>query len=337
MRLIQTIDSHTAGEGTRLVTGGLPPLRGYTLAEKLAYARQSLPDIPGMLLCEPHGHNDLYGAILTSPCQPDADIGLVFMNNQGYEPMCGHAIIGAVTSLLETGVFPRRPPKTTLRIDTAAGVIECHASTDGERVTSVAFDNVPCFAYQLDAPLPLPEFPELAVDIAFGGNFFVLVEANQVGVSITPANLPQLIELGMHVLASANDRIPVCHPLLPWIDRILDVRFYQASESPGVHSRNLVVLGDRMVDRSPCGTGTCAELAVRFARRQLSVGELYVTEGILGTRFTGKVIAQVEENLSDLPYPAILPRVEGQAYLTGLHQLIFQADDPFPQGFVLKE
>jgi proline racemase len=335
MKLISTIDSHTAGEGTRLVMHGLPPLQGESMAEKLSDAQARLTWVPPALLLEPRGHKDLYGAILTEPCHPQADVGVIFMDNQRYEPMCGHGLIGVVTSLLATGVFEAVEPETTLVVDTAAGLVKAHARIQDGGVLGVAFDNVPSFACQLERTLALPGGQRLIVDVAFGGNFFILVEAGPLGVSLLPENVAFFADLGMQVLAAANEQIHIVHPTQAHIDRILDVRFYVEPGSPGAHSRNLVVLGNRMVDRSPCGTGTCAELAVRYARGRLRIGETLVTESILGTRFSAVATGEAVEMASLTPYPAIYPRVEGRAYLTGLHQIIIEPDDPFLVGFML--
>jgi proline racemase len=335
MKIIWTVDSHTAGEGTRLVTQGLPLLRGKTMAEKLAYAEQHLAWAPGALLLEPRGHKDLYGAILTDPCSAEADIGVVFMDNQGFEPMCGHGMIGVAASVLETGLVSADGPETSLVVDTAAGLVGVRVCQQDGQGCRVAFENVPSFAYQLDVPLLLPGGQQLKVDVAFGGNFFLLVEAEQAGIALEPANLGQLIELGMSALAAANEQIRMIHPGMPHIKRILDVRFLSAPRHPGSDSRSVVILGDRMVDRSPCGTGTSAELAVRFARGQLQIGEPFVTESILGTRFTGKVVREAKGLPYSLAYPAVIPLIEGQAFLTGMHQFVFEPGDPFKDGFML--
>ncbi len=335
MKIIWTVDSHTAGESTRLVTQGLPPLRGHTMAEKLAYAEQHLSWAPGALLLEPRGHKDLYGAILTEPCSAEAGIGVVFMNNQGFEPMCGHGLIGVATSVLEAGLISSDSPENDLIVDTAVGLVKAHVRQQDGQGCWVAFENVPSFAYQLDVPLLLPGGRRLMVDVAFGGNFFLLVESHQLGIELEPDNLSQLIELGMSALAAANAQLQVAHPVLPHIKRILDVRFYSESVHPGVGSRSVVILGNRMVDRSPCGTGTSAELAVRYARRQLQIGETFVTESLLGTRFSGKVIQEVDDMSYPPAYPAIIPLIEGQAFLTGMHQFVFAPGDPFNEGFIL--
>lgn len=329
MQVINTIDSHTGGEGTRLVISGLPDLHGATMAEKLVEARQRMPWVPRLLLREPRGHKDLYGALLTPVCDPRADQGVLFMNNSDYEPMCGHGLIGVVTTLLETGMY--KGP--SLILETAAGLIFARAEIQGGRVLSVEFDNVPAFAVRLDAVLCLEDGEQLSVDIAFGGNYFVLVDASRVDIKLHPANVDRLADLGMRILAAANQQFPVQHPLHPQIDSITDARFLESLDA--VSSRNVVVLGDRMVDRSPCGTGTCAELAVRYARGQTRLGDVFTSQGILGAQFAAQVIKNADPEYDSLSYPAIIPRLRGQAFLTGFHQFVLNDDDPFPEGFIL--
>jgi proline racemase len=335
MKNIWTIDSHTAGESTRLVTQGLPALRGNSMAEKLAYAERHLAWAPGALLLEPRGHKDLYGAILTEPCSAEADIGVVFMNNQGFEPMCGHGLIGVAASVLETGLIAMGSPDTSIIVDTAVGLVKALVRQQDNQGCWVAFENIPSFACQLNAPLLLPDGRKLTVDFAFGGNFFLLIDTGQIGIELKPTNLSQLTELGMLALAAANEQFQVAHPEIPQIKRILDVRFFSESAHAGVHSCSVVILGNRMVDRSPCGTGTSAEMAVRYARGQLQIGEPFVTESLLGTRFNGKVIREANAMSDALAYPAIIPSIEGQAFLTGMHQFIFEPGDPFKDGFML--
>jgi proline racemase len=333
--MIRTIDSHTAGESTRLVTRGLPELIGETMAEKMADAQSRLPWVPGAVLLEPRGHKDLYGAILTQPCNPKADFGVVFMNNRGYEPMCGHGLIGVVTSLVETGLAPASEPETSLIADTPAGLIRVRANVQLGHVRQVAFENVASFALALDVELEMDEGDSLIVDVAFGGNFFVLIHSRQIGLDLVIENGPRLTELGMRILAAANDQFPVCHPQMPYLDRITDLRFYHELGDHIHGSRSVVVLGDHMLDRSPCGTGTCAELATHYARGSVGLGEPFVAEGILGTRFLGRVLREFEISPGPFPYPVIVPYLEGQAFLTGYHQFVFYEDDPFKDGFLL--
>jgi len=344
-RLVTTIDSHTAGECTRLVVSGLPWIPGGTMAEKLAYAEEHLAWVPRFLLLEPRGHKDMFGAIITPPCAPAADLGVVFMDNQGYEPMCGHAIIGTATTVLETGMHPPREPETLITLDTPSGLVRARAKIEDGRVASVSFRNVPSFVYRSDVTLQVPEVGTLRVDVVFGGLFFVFVDAGQLDIELVPSNAARLAELGMGILTTANEEIPVCHPTLPHIDRILDLRFYVepvgTSANPGAaelevpDSRNVVILGDGMVDRSPCGTGTSAEAALRYAQGRLGVGDSFVTESIIGTRFTGEVVGETTVTGGGQSFAAVIPRVTGSAYVTGFHRLVLDPEDPFPQGFRL--
>jgi len=333
--LITTVDSHTAGESTRLVTSGLPPLRGANLAAQLADARARLPWAPGLLMLEPRGHKDTFGAVLVPPCDPRADFGVIFMDNAGYEPMCGHAVIGTVTSLIETGLCPAVEPDTTLTLDTAVGLVRATARVVGGCVTSVTFDNVPAFVFRENVTVSHAELGRVVVDIAFGGNFFALVAAEQTGLEVAPANVHRLCELGMQLLDRVNQAVAVRHPEQPHVNRVIDLRFIGPPVSPAAHSRNVVILGDHMVDRSPCGTGTCAEMALRHARGQLRIGQAFVVESVLGTCFTGQVVGETTVGRGSEELAAIIPRVTGSAFLTGLHQFILQPGDPFPQGFRL--
>jgi len=331
-KVVSTVDTHTAGECTRLVTGGLRPLQGATMAAKLAYAEKCLPEAPQLLLLEPRGHKDMFGAILTEPCSAEADVGVVFMDNQGYEPMCGHAIIGTATTVLEVGMFPKHEPETLITLDTPSGVVRANASIEQGSVKSVSFQNVPAFVYRSDVVLQVPDVGEVAIDVVFGGLFFAFVDARQLALDLVPANAGRLADLGMRILAVANEEIDIRHPDLPHIERMIDVRFYLEPGSDGADSRNVVILGDHMVDRSPCGTGTSAETALRSAQGRLEVGDSFVTESIIGTRFTGELVSKTEVG----EFSAVVPRITGSAYLTGFHRFVLQPEDPFPAGFQLR-
>lgn len=305
------------------------------MAEKMGFAEEHLAWVPGLLLSEPRGHKDLFGAILVPPCSPNADIGVLFMDNKDYEPMCGHAVIGIVTTLLETGMFEMVEPMTLITLDTPSGPIRAHAEILDGRVRAVSFENVPSFVYRSDVTLKVPDVGDLVVDVVFGGLFFVFVNAHHLEIELLPDNAARLADLGMRILAAANEQIPVQHPELPYIDKIIDVRFYLEHASDGADSRNVVILGDHMVDRSPCGTGTCAEVALRYSRGQLRPGEPMVTESILGTRFTGQMINETQVGSGSEVFPAVIPKVTGSAYITGFHQFVLDGEDPFPEGFRL--
>jgi proline racemase len=334
--IISTIDSHTAGEPTRLVIGGMPSLPGATMAEKMAYARNKLDHLRRLLLLEPRGRQDMYGAVLTTPTDPQADFGLIFMNTQQYTTMCGHAVIGAATTLVETGMVKAVEPETTVTFDTPVGLVRTRILIEAGCVRDVSFDNTPVFAYQLDAHLSVPDLGDVIADIVYSGGFFALVKAQRTGLELVPANVEALINLGIRIRDAAQSQLSVRHPELPFTNLIDCVEFCSPAKRQAdgsLHARNTVILGNRTIDRSPCGTGTCARMAVLHARGELKLGERFVSESIIGTRFIGQIVG--ETHVGELK--AILPRVAGRAYLTGLHQFVLDPDDPFPSGFFLTE
>ncbi len=335
-RVISAIDSHTAGEPTRLVISGLPPLRGATIAEKMLYARNELDGLRGLLMLEPRGRQDMYGALLTSPSDPAADFGLIFMNTQQYTTMCGHAVIGAATTVLETGMLPAVEPETTVTFDTPVGLVHTQARVEEGRALEVSFNNTPVFAYQLDARLSVPDLGELSVDIVYSGGFFALVEARQIGLELVPRNARRLADLGTRLRHATNAQLSVQHPALPFVNTIDAVEFHDPAEHQtdgSLRARNVATFGERTIDRSPCGTGTCARMAALHAREELRIGQRFVSESIIGTHFTGQILEETQVG----EYKAIVPSVTGRAYLTGFHQFVLDPDDPFPGGFSLSQ
>lgn len=335
-RLISTVDSHTAGEPTRLVIGGLPPLRGATMAEKMIYARNELDGLRGLLMLEPRGRQDMYGALLTTPTTPEADFGLIFMNTRQYTTMCGHAVMGAATTVVETGMVEAVEPETTVVFDTPVGLVHTRTRIKEGRVREVSFDNTPVFVYQLDARLSVPDLGELRVDIVYSGGFFALLEAQRIGLELVPANARALADLGTRLRHEASTQLSAQHPELPFMNVIDAVEFHGPAERQtdgSLRARNAAIFGERTIDRSPCGTGTCARMAVLHARGELEIGQRFVSESIIGTRFTGQIVGETRVG----EYQAIVPRVAGRAYLTGFHQFVLDPDDPFPHGFSLTD
>ncbi len=332
--IVLTVDSHTAGEPTRLVVGGFPSLPGHTMAEKMIYARNELDHLRCLLLLEPRGRRDMYGAILTTPTDPKADYGLIFMNTQQYTTMCGHAIIGVATTLVEMGMVTTVEPETTVTFDTPVGLVQTRIRREEGRVREVSFDNTPVFVHQLDARFSVPGLGEVMADIVYSCGFFALVKTQQTGLDLVPANVETLADLGKRICQAANAQLVVRHPELPFVNLIDCVEFCDpvAHQMDGtLHARNVVILGERTIDRSPCGTGTCARMAALHARGELRVGDRFISESILGTRFTGKILEETEVGGK----AAICPRVAGRAHLTGMHQFVLDPDDPFPRGFFL--
>jgi proline racemase len=334
--IISTIDSHTAGEPTRLVVGGLPPLQGVNMEEKMMYARNHLDGLRALLLIEPRGRQDMYGAVLTTATNPLADYGLIFMNTQHYTTMCGHAVIGASTTLVETGMVTVTEPETIVTFDTPVGLVSTRVKVTAGRVIEVSFDNTPVFAFQLDAHISVPDLGDVSVDVAYSGGFFALVNAQKIGLEIDNANVEALLNMGMRIRDAAQSQLAVSHPDLAFTNLIDCVEFCGPTkrlDDGSLYARNTVILGNRTMDRSPCGTGTCAKMAVLHAKGELKVNEKFISESIIQTRFVGQIIG--ETHVGEIK--AVLPRVTGRAYITGFHQFVLDPDDPFQRGFNLSE
>jgi len=333
-RSIQAVDTHTMGEPTRIVTGGIPKIPGDTMAARRDHLARHADQLRTAIMFEPRGHNDMFGAIITEPCRKEADFGIIFMDGGGYLNMCGHGTIGAMTAAVETGMVEAVEPVTRVVLDTPAGLIRGEVRVVQGRVREVAFTNVPAFMYRAGVAIELPGLGELQVDLAFGGNFFILVPAQALGLAVEPGQVGELTARALQIRAIVNRTIPIQHPELEHIRSADLVEFYGPPGNPEAHLRNVVVFGDDAspnVDRSPCGTGTCAKMAALHYRGQLQLGEDFISEGILGTRFRGRLTgtAQVGD------YDAVVPRITGSAYITGFNHLVIDELDPLKHGFKL--
>jgi proline racemase len=329
-QLYTTIDAHAGGEPLRIVTGGIPPLKGDTILEKRAYFREHFDRIRRVLMHEPRGHHGMYGCIMTPPVSPDADFGVLFMHNEGLSTMCGHGIIAVVTAAIETGYVQAQEERQRVVIDSPAGKIIAHAVCKGAEVKAVSFENVPSFVYAKDVPVSL-DGREFSVDIAFGGAFYAVVEAKDLGVSAEIEQLAALQRWGKAIKEQVEARVTVRHPLEPELAGIYGVIISDEPKKTGSHLRNVTVFADEQIDRSPCGTGTAARMAVLHQRGLLAIGERFVHEGIVGSQFIGTVIGTTKVGQFD----AVLPTIEGKAFLTGLHQFVVDPTDPLGGGFLL--
>ena len=329
---ITTVDAHTAGEPFRVITGGFPELPGDTILARRRYAREHLDHLRRALMWEPRGHADMYGCIVTPPVTPGADIGVLFMHNEGFSTMCGHGIIGIATVALETGMLPAHEPETTLRIDTPAGLVTAHARMDGGKVRSVRFENVPSFVLALDRTVDVPGYGVVRYDIAFGGAFYAYVQAADLGLRCSPDHYRRLIEAGVAVKRAVMDAGPIPHPFEPDLSFLYGVIFIGPPESAGAHSRNVCVFADGEVDRCPTGTGVSGRLALHFARGEVGIDQPIIVESIIGSRFTGRVVASTTFG----PHAAVIPEVTGSAYITGRHEFLIDPEDPLRDGFLLR-
>lgn len=330
-RLISTIDAHAAGEPLRIITAGVPPLPGATILERRRFMAAHHDELRRVLLFEPRGHADMYGAVLTPPVSPEADYGVLFLTNEGYSTMCGHGVIALTTALLEIGMLPRRGPETSVTYDSPAGLIRARATVAGDRVTAVAFRNVPAFQVATQVPLELST-GLTTVDIAYGGAFYALVDAAALGVPVQPDQVARLTELGMEIKRAVEARYDVRHPLEPELAGIYGTIISAPAADPSHDGRNITIYAEGAVDRSPCGTGTSAKLANLYAKGEIGLDQRYVHESVIGTTFTGRVLA--ETSVDD--FPAVETEISGRGFITGLHQFVVDEDDPTAPGFLVR-
>jgi proline racemase len=329
---ITVIDAHTGGEPFRVITGGAPDLSGETILARRRWVKEHFDRLRTALMWEPRGHADMYGCIVTPPVSPDADIGILFMHNEGYSTMCGHGIIAITKVVLETGLIPMKAPETTVRIDSPAGLVTAHARVSNHEVKSVCFHNVPSFALALNEAVEVPGIGRVPYDIAFGGAFYAYVDAANLGLSCTPENFRPLIEKGMAIKRAVMADRKTPHPFEPDLSFLYGTIFIGPPAGAHVHSRNVCIFAEGEVDRSPTGTGVSGRLAILHARREIGIGEPIVVESIIGSRFSGRVVAMTTFG----GHPAIIPEIEGTAYITGRQEFLIDPSDPLQDGFILR-
>ncbi len=331
-RTYTTIDAHTAGEPLRIVTAGVPRIPSTTILEKRRWAEENLDDVRKALLWEPRGHADMYGAYITEPVTPEADLGVIFMHNEGYSDMCGHGIIALATVAAAQGLVEVKVPETRIGIDSPAGFIEAFAEWDGAKVGRVRFNNVPSFLYRRDLAVHTPSFGLVTVDIAFGGAFYAYLDGGQVGLSVAPENYRALIVLGDEVKKVVSAEVSIQHPLIPELNRLYGTIIDGPPQHQGSTQANVCIFADREVDRSPTGTGTAGRVTQLYALGQLSENEVLINESIIGTSFTGRVVGHAKVGEFD----AVIPEVSGQAAITGFNQWVIDPDDSVGAGFFLR-
>ena len=328
-RRVLTVESHAAGEPLRVITGGLDPVPGSTILEKRRFARERLDGLRRGLVFEPRGHADMYGAIPTEPVTPDGDAGVLFMHNEGWSTMCGHGVIALVTVALEVGLLSER---AVVRLDTPAGRVTARPRREGARVGSVAFENVPSFVVSLGDRVDVPGFGEVRYDLAFGGAFYAFVDAASVGLEMTATRFRDLISAGTAIKRAVMASREIRHPVERDLSFLYGTIFTGPALGPGANSRNVCVFAEGEVDRSPTGTGVSARIAIERARSRLTPGQAFVVESIIGTRFTGRMARELKWE----GYEAVVPEIEGSAWITGRSELLIAPDDPLAEGFILR-
>lgn len=341
--MIHAVELHACGEPGRVIVGGVLDVPGGTMFEKMTHLRTHADDLRTRMLREPRGYPAANCNLILPPTRPEADAGFVIMEQVEYPPMSGTNTICVTTALIETGMVPSREPTTRLTLETPAGLVTVSAEVSGGKVTSVTFENVPAFAIHLDREIEVPELGKVRVDVAYGGMIYVIADAEPLGLGLTADEGGRIVRIGEMIKKAAQEQLDAVHPDNLDIAGISIAQLSGPPLDPGAHRKNAVVVStgtldwDRpetwtgALDRSPCGTGTCAKMAVLHRKGELRLGEAFRHEGPLGTIFTGKLIR--ETRVGD--YPAVVPTLTGSAWITGFSQYVVDPDDPFPNGFTV--
>ena len=334
MTRIQTIDAHTAGEPLRLIVSGFPGVKGRTVLEQREYVRKNHDRLRRALMLEPRGHADMYGALLTLPEHEGSHAGVLFMHNEGFSTMCGHGVIAVTTIAVERNLIvvpPDADGSVRITLDSPAGPIHAVAKTDANlRVRSVSFRNVPSFVLHPSVPLRVGN-REVRADVAFGGAFYAIVDSEAVGIPIVRERLPDLRRVGMEIKHAVEKIVKVEHPQEPQLRGIYGTIFTGQPSDETADLRNVTIFADAEVDRSPCGTGTCAVMAVLSAMGLLNRDQTFTHESIIGTKFRGRIVGDTV--IKELK--GIVPEIEGEAYITGESTFIIDDEDPLKYGFRL--
>ena len=329
---VSATDYHTGGEPFRIVSGGVKPLPGTTILDKRRYASEHLDDIRKLLVFEPRGHADMYGCFVTDPADDDGDLGVVFFHNAGYSTACGHGTIALVTWAIETGVVTITGDETTVVVDVPSGRLETVARVEGGKVRSVRFTNVPSFVHS-EGLVVSTSAGDIITDISYGGAFYASVHAADVGLSVQPSDLTALIELGREIKLAIEKEHEVVHPVEPELRDVYGVIFYESHGAAGdLSQRNVTIFADGEVDRSPCGSGTSARLALLDRSGVLPRGQTLIHQSIVDSVFHARVTGDAQ--VADIP--AVITEVEGSAHLSGFHNFVLDPTDPLGTGFLLR-
>jgi proline racemase len=342
-RMIQAVDAHACGEPGRVIIGGVLDVPGATMYDKMVYFQEHADWLRKVMLREPRGYPASCCNLILPPTHPDADAGYIIMEQVEYPGMSGTNTICVATVLLETGMLPMHEPVTELALEAPAGLVRVRAECSNGKVKSVTFRNVPAFAAYLDTPLEVPHLGTVRVDVAYGGMFYVIADAIQFGLRLVPAEGHEIARIGQMLKTAAQEQLPVVHPEQPGFNGVSISQLSGPPPRPDAHMKNAVVVStgqldwDRpatwtgAIDRSPCGTGTCARMAVLHAKGQLPLKQDFHHEGILGTIFTGRLLEETRVGA----YSAVVPTITGQAWITGISNYIIDDGDPFPEGFTI--
>ena len=344
-KTITALEVHAGGEPGRVIVDGVDDVPGASMFEKRQYLERNLDHLRTLMLREPRGYPGLCCNVLLPPTRPEAHAGFVIMEQSEYPPMSGSNTICVTTALIETGLVAVEEPITRLVLEAPAGLVEVEAEVRDGRCVGVSFDNVPAFAAHLDAVIEVPELGAVNVDVAYGGMWYVIADADRLGLALTPENAAALARAGELLRASAAEQLEVVHPENPAIAGVSIAQLSGAPHGPDADQRNAVVISTGgfdparpetwrgVLDRSPCGTGTCARMAAMHARGELALGEAFRHQGVLDTVWTGQLLAETRVG----GRPAVVPRITGRGWIYGRSEYRLEADDPFPRGFTVAD
>lgn len=327
---IDTVDTHTEGEPTRIITNWTEEIPGADTAEKMEYFKEHFDHIRTSLIMEPRGCKDMYGCLLTKPSDDKSDFGVIFMDNLGYMSMCGHATIGLSTALAEMGLVKVSKPFTRIVLEPPAGKVEAKVFMNNGRAESVSFVNAPAFVEFLDKDLEVPGKGTIKVDVVFGGNYFVFFKAEDLKIEVCPENIEQVIDVSLLVMKAANDQFSISHPTLSNNKTINIATIMAPPKNPKADYMNVHVFSRRQYDRSPGGTATCARMAALHAQGRFRVGDELWVESLTGGLFRGRILGETKVGKK----AAVIPEITGSAFITGYHQFVFHSDDHLKQGFL---
>jgi proline racemase len=332
-RTVTVIGCHVGGEENDVIVGGVLPPPGATMFDKKVYLETKADELRRWLLFEPRGKSTLCVNLVVPPTRPDCDAGFIIMESVDYPPMSGSNTICTTTVLLETGMLKMQEPLTVLTLDTPAGPVRVEATCRDGKVTKVRFANVPCFATHLDAMIEVEGMGSVKVDVAYGGAFFAIADAPSLGFAVEPHEARDLVAVGNRIKTAAAEQLPVTHPENPAIRTVTFTEFAMPFGGPGTRSRNAVIVSPGRIDRSPCGTGTSARLAVLHAKGLVKAGQGFIHESIIGSEFESAIAAET----TVAGRRAIVPTIAGQAWITGIFQHGFDPSDPFRGGYTLPD
>ena len=329
-RVIHTVESHTEGMPTRVVVGGVAPIPGNSMFERRAYFLEHMDDLRTLLMYEPRGHSAMSGAILQPSTRPDADWGVLYIEVSGCLPMCGHGTIGVATVLVETGMVEVVEPITTVRLDTPAGLVTVDVQVAHGKAENVTITNVASFTLGLDQKVNVPGFGEVTYDMAYGGNFYAIIDADQVGIEFKRENGQRFLDAGLAISDAINAQNPPVHPENPEIKLCHHVDFISPG-SNALHWKNAMAIHPGRFDRSPCGTGTSARMAQMVTRGLMKDSDTLINESWIGSQFQGRIAGRAKVGTFD----AIIPTITGRAWVMGTAQWRLDPQDPFPAGFLV--